>query len=717
MVQSSPTLLYVNPVAGNDRNSGSQTAPLKTIRRALELAVTGSRIQLAAGTYQATTGETFPLVLPAGVTLVGNESTKGNGIVILGGGQFTSPIFATQNTTLRLESNAQLRGVTVTNPERLGTGVWIESSSPIVVNCTLTNCKREGILATGTANPVVTDNVVLRNAASGFSIVRNAKGEWRRNVCRETGFGIAIGDSAAPLLTDNQVSDNRAGIVLNRSCRPVLRNNLVERSQEAGLVITEKAMPDLGRRQDPAGNIFRESVRWDIQNGTPGTVLSVGNQVNPMKVQGAIELGVSDLPLATLVLAPLAPTPTPSLTPTPTPTPTPTVPADGFADTRGHWAAGFIQGLVRQGYISGFPDGSFKPDAPLTRAQYAAMLARTFDLPLTRPATNFVDVSPTFWAYSAIAKANRMGFIAGYPDSSFRPDQNLTRVQAIVALVNGLGLSGGVLDVLSVYGDRSQIPNYAGDEVATATQRRIVVNHPDVHQLEPLRDISRAEVSALIYQALVALNRAPAIASTAIVQMDAPTTAFTDIQGHWAAEFIQRMASQNFVSGFADGSFQPDASISRAQYAAIVARAFNPGPRRTAIQFPDVPANHWARPAIDQAYRGGFISGFPDGTFQPDQNVLRLQVWLSLVSGLSLPVGDMALLSAYDDRGTIPQNAQDEVATATQSRLVVNYPNLRQLNPLRQATRAEVVATVYQALVQAGRMAAISSPYIVLGQP
>ena len=217
-----------------------------------------------------------------------------------------------------------------------------------------------------------------------------------------------------------------------------------------------------------------------------------------------------------------------------------------------------------------------------------------------------------------------------------------------------------------------------------------------------MRDITRAEVVAIIYQSLVALNRAPAIASPFIVSPDAPMPLFTDIQGHWASDFIIAMANQNLISGFEDGSFKPDVTMNRAQYAAIIAKAFNPPAKRALSTFADIPANFWAKPAIDQAYRGGFISGFPDSTFKPNQNVLRLQVWLSLVSGLGLPAGDLNLLNAYDDRNTVPQNAQDSVATATKAKIVVNFPNLRQLNATREATRAEVVAIVVSR-VGAGR--------------
>ena len=709
------TTLFVNPTAGNDSGNGSQAAPFKTISRALQAAQSGTAIQLAGGTYSAVSGEAFPIKIPSGVTVVGSEANKGSGILISGSGIFPSPTFANQNVTFHLANNAQLKGVTVTNPATRGTGVWVESTNPTIANNTFTNCLREGIFATGTASPLVVGNVAVQNSASGFSIVRNAKGEWRQNVCRQTGFGFAIGDSAAPLLAENQISENRDGIVINKQSKAVLRGNVVQNNTEAGLVVTETALPDLGSSQAPGGNIFRQNGQFDIQNGTTVTLISVGNQVDPTKVQGAIDFVGNEIP--TPAPSPSgsptpAPTPTPTSAPTPTPAPTPGNPA-GFSDTQGHWAEPFIQGLVSRGLISGFPDGTFKPEAPITRAQYAAVIAKTFDLPAKQTAKNFSDVPQGFWAADFITKANQMGFISGFPDNTFRPNQNLTRVQSIVSLISGINLSGGALDVLKVYTDRAQIPSYATDMVAIATQRRIIVNHPNLRQLEPMRDISRAEVVAIIYQALVSLNRAPAIASSFIVAPDASLPLFTDIQGHWAANFITGLANQNLISGFEDGSFKPDATMNRAQYAAIIAKAFNPPAKRATTNFTDIPASFWAKPAIDQAYQGGFISGFPDGTFKPNQNVLRLQVWLSLVSGLGLPVGDMSLLNGYDDRNTVPQNAQDEVATATKAKIVVNFPNVRQLNATREATRAEVAAIVYQGLVQAGRAAGISSPYIV----
>ena len=743
MVQSTSPILYVNPTSGSDSAAGSQSAPFKTIARALQQIRSGTTIQLASGTYSTASGETFPLFIPSGVTVLGNESNKGNGIQITGGGTYASPTFANQMATFRLDNNAQLRGVTVTNPEIRGTGVWIESTAPTIANCTFVNCKREGVFATGTANPVVNDSVFFQNAANGISIVRDTKGEFRRNVYQNTGFGLAIGDNAAPLITDSRIFENRSGIVLSKAARPVLRGNTVERNTESGLISLERSVPNLGSSQDPGGNIFRDNGEFDFQNATspPITIASAGNQLTPTKVQGPIEFLVSEvptpaptpsptpapipvptpiptpsptpnpIPVPTPIPAP-TPTPLPIPVPTPSPTPTPTPAPSSLSDVRGHWAETFIQGLISRNLISGFPDGTYKPEAPITRAQYASIVAKAYDLPLKQSATNFSDVPQNFWALDSITKSNRMGFIAGFPDGTFRPGQNLTRVQALVSLVNGLGLTGGTPSVIGVYSDRAEIPSYATDLVATATQKRIVVNHPNLAQLRPSMDITRAEVAALVYQSLVATNRAPAIASAFIVDPDVSIAIFPDVSQHWAKDFVLGLASQNFIKGFADGSFQPDAPMTRAQYAAIVAKAFNPAPKRDAFKFPDVAADFWAKPMIDQAYRAGFISGFPDGTFKPNQNVTRLQLVLSLASGFSLPPGDVSVLNLYDDRSAIPQNVLDRVAAATQERIIVNYPNVRQFSPNRDATRAEVSAMVYQTLARDGRVASLNSPYI-----
>ena len=288
------------------------------------------------------------------------------------------------------------------------------------------------------------------------------------------------------------------------------------------------------------------------------------------------------------------------------------------------------------------------------------MISKTFKLPLTRKVRKFTDVKTDFWAASAIYRGVGMGFISGFPDGSFRPGQNLTKAQAIVSIVSGLQLKDGNPNILLMYRDRAQIPSYATNAMAIATQKLLVANYPQTELLEPLRDITRAEVVALIYQALVALGKQKAIISPYIVKPDIDITpSFTDLQGHWAEQFIRSLVSLNLTSGYQDGTYQPDKPMTRASYAALILKSFNPTPKRRNINFFDVPTNYWAYKAIRAAAQAGFVGGFSDGTFRPQESVQRLQVIVSLVNGLGLPPAHESALQNFIDSQTLPRYAQN----------------------------------------------------------
>lgn len=200
-------------------------------------------------------------------------------------------------------------------------------------------------------------------------------------------------------------------------------------------------------------------------------------------------------------------------------------PAPSFAQSRfndvssNYWAAPFIQELSRRGVIAGFPDGSFRPDAPVTRSQFAAMIRKAFNKQRERQPINFVDVSSNYWAYSAIQEAYSTGFLSGYPGRVFRPTQNIPREQVLVSLSNGLDYvaSGNVESTLANYNDAYNISGYARAPIAAATQRRMVVNYPNTKFLSPKGTATRADVAAYIHQALVSTDQATAINSPYIV--------------------------------------------------------------------------------------------------------------------------------------------------------------------------------------------------------
>lgn len=196
----------------------------------------------------------------------------------------------------------------------------------------------------------------------------------------------------------------------------------------------------------------------------------------------------------------------------------------------------------------------------------------------------------------------------------------------------------------------------------------------------------------------------------------AQSSQFTDVpNSHWAAAFIGELVARGIIAGFPDGTFRPEAPVTRAQFAAMVQKALPKEAIRPTARFNDVPNNYWAVTAINNAYAMGFLSGYPGGLFRPEQNIPREQVLVSLANGLNYtPSGDVnTTLSFFLDAGSISNFARVPIAAATEKRLVVNYPDTRRLNPTRNATRAEVAAFIYQALVAQGKVAAINSPYVV----
>lgn len=93
------------------------------------------------------------------------------------------------------------------------------------------------------------------------------------------------------------------------------------------------------------------------------------------------------------------------------------------------WSVTAISYMSKLGIIKGYPDGNFKPNGSITRAEFAAIASR-FDN-LTVGDKTFIDVSADHWAYDSIKKAAKAGWISGYPDGTFKPDQPITRAEVV----------------------------------------------------------------------------------------------------------------------------------------------------------------------------------------------------------------------------------------------------------------------------------------------
>lgn len=176
-------------------------------------------------------------------------------------------------------------------------------------------------------------------------------------------------------------------------------------------------------------------------------------------------------------------------------------------DTRGHWAESYVGELVGRSIIGGFPDGTFKPDANITRAQFAAIAVKALGLPAAAGPADFKDVSPKYWAANAIAAVSQAGLVTGFPDGTFKPEDKITRAQALVILAKALPQTIAQSGVLNPYTDSSSVPAWSLPSVSKAAQAGIIVSYPDPAQIKPNSFATRADVAALTYQALTSLGQ------------------------------------------------------------------------------------------------------------------------------------------------------------------------------------------------------------------
>ncbi|WP_408103994.1 DUF1565 domain-containing protein [Tolypothrix campylonemoides] len=288
---SQVNVLFVNPSIGDDKaGNGGENAPFKTITQALQVAGSNTVIMLSKGTYSAQTGEKFPLVLKPNVSIQGDNRSKGRGILITGGGSYLSRTFGGQNVTIVGANQAGLSGVTLSNPNPRGYGLWIEYSNPLIAENTFTGSTQDGIIVTGNSTPVIRNNFFYENGANGITISGSSRPEVRENVFQQTGFGINVAQNSQPVIVGNQIQYNRVGVIVQAKARPILRNNLIQGSKEDGLVALALAVPNLGSTSEPGGNEFRNNTRHDINASAAKEIFpAFGNKINQNRIAGKVD--------------------------------------------------------------------------------------------------------------------------------------------------------------------------------------------------------------------------------------------------------------------------------------------------------------------------------------------------------------------------------------------------------------------------------------------
>ncbi|MGB4377511.1 MAG: S-layer homology domain-containing protein [bacterium] len=179
------------------------------------------------------------------------------------------------------------------------------------------------------------------------------------------------------------------------------------------------------------------------------------------------------------------------------------VPATGkpgeLADISGHWAKEFIRELVERGAIGGYPDGTFKPDNKITRAEFVTILVKAFGLE-GKGDRVFADTAG-HWAREAIAAAAQLGIVSGYDANTFGPNDPVTREQMATMLVKAAGLEPWAGEV--TFADGGKVAAWAREAVVTAVHHAVISGYPD-YTFRPQGNATRAEAATVVVKALTA---------------------------------------------------------------------------------------------------------------------------------------------------------------------------------------------------------------------
>ncbi|MFD5018278.1 S-layer homology domain-containing protein, partial [Paenibacillus sp. NPDC058367] len=198
-------------------------------------------------------------------------------------------------------------------------------------------------------------------------------------------------------------------------------------------------------------------------------------------------------------------TPMPTVAPATTPGAT-TAPANNLSDISGHWAQRSIQEALSLGIIKGYSDGTFKPNGTLTRAEFALMLMNALKPQEAGTKLTFTDAAKIgAWAQEAVAQAVQAGIINGYEDGTFRPNAEITRAEMAVILAKILGKSNEA-SATTGFADDKDIPEWAKSSVAYLKSAGLVKGKGD-NEYAPQDHATRGEAITILLNLLKQINK------------------------------------------------------------------------------------------------------------------------------------------------------------------------------------------------------------------
>ena len=174
----------------------------------------------------------------------------------------------------------------------------------------------------------------------------------------------------------------------------------------------------------------------------------------------------------------------------------------------GFWATCDINKLAENNVVVGYPDRTFKPNMPVSRAEFATMAVKGLNLEnYGATQAHFKDVPKNHWANRAINASVAEGLMTGYPNNTFKPNNPVSRTEALTILAKGVQCdidNCKAQEILSKYSDGGMVPSWAAIPVAKSLNAGALADAPNPSQIRPNSDASRAELASMLENVRIA---------------------------------------------------------------------------------------------------------------------------------------------------------------------------------------------------------------------
>lgn len=162
-----------------------------------------------------------------------------------------------------------------------------------------------------------------------------------------------------------------------------------------------------------------------------------------------------------------------------------------LSDISTHWAKKEINQFISSGYVNGYEDGTFRPDNSITRAEFVKLVNKYFGFN-NKEDIKFSDVNTNDWYYNDICIASKAGYINGYEDKTFKPNKTITREEVAKILISIKNQQDVNYDKLNKYPDKNKVSNWAKPYIEGAIEQGYLKGN-DLGFLNPTNNITRAE--------------------------------------------------------------------------------------------------------------------------------------------------------------------------------------------------------------------------------